>query len=643
VTSSYRQSHSALLGAIGDARGRELDAVIVPAGRTVAHLTAASAIAAKAGSALLVLCDRDARAADVGAVANEAGAWRWHAADVPAEPTTPLLTFPALPPSVPELGGRISLSHKRNLGLLVARMAGWRTVLFLDDDISGLDASDVCSAAVGLQSAAAVGFAVSNWPDNSVVCHANRISGGAQDVFVGGSALLVETRSDLLGHFPSIYNEDWLFLLDALLQGQVKRAPDPVRQLPYDPFKDMQRGRAEEFGEVIAEGLVHWAHDPRRSQVPGHEGYWREFLARRREFIDGIVRRLEKGPPSPGKRTARNAVRAAERQHELITPANCVRFFRHWRRERRMWLERLNIVQPAPNAGEALRRLGLEVARATPKRLPRANGNSSSPAITVMKYASPGSDTLAVVVPGFLDSGSGIGTSTLGKAIQASGRTAITFDPRGTWRSPGPIADLAPSVQVQCTLDVVNSQRSHRRVALVGHSLGAYVACLAAAQDERVTDIVAIMPPRCFVWSGDYDASRDTWQGIRRFAVPYGPASWQFRVPRSVVDDALAHDLPAALSGLDGRVRILFVAGTEDEVIPAPAVRRLFEECGTPHKQMCVLPVGHDYRDRPDHRKLVNDAVLKWLSEEPPVGWRGAPVRAAPTASERGRAAIGSA
>lgn len=639
MTAPHRQSHSELLKPVGGGRFRDLDAVIVPAGRSVPHLAHASALAAKAGSALLVLCDRQVQAAEVGAVADAEGAWRWHAVDVPPEPTTPLLTFPPSPAGLPELGGRVSLSHKRNLGLLVARMVGWRTVLFLDDDISGLDASDVYSATAGLETAAAVGFAVQQWPDNSVVCHANRISGAAQDVFVGGAALLVDTGSEHLGHFPTIYNEDWLFLYDALVRGQVQRAANPVRQLAYDPFKDLLRGRSEEFGEIIAEGLLHWVHRPDHAQPPLHEGYWREFLGRRREFIDGIVRRLETGPPTPRRRTARNAVRAAERQHEQITAAACVRFFHHWRRERRIWLERLSSVQPAPNVDEALRRVGLKAVRPTPSRLRRAGGEPGRAPIAVMKYASPGSDMFALVVPGFLDSGSGVGASTLAKAIHASGRTAITFDPRGTWRSPGPVAHLAPTVQVRGTLDVVRSQRRHGRVALIGHSLGAYVACLAAAQEERVTDIVAIMPPRCFVWPRDYDPGRDTWRGARQFAVPYGSSTWQFRVPRSVVDDALTHDLPAVLSGFDERVRILFVAGTQDETIPAREVRRLYDECGTPHKQWSLLPVGHDYRDRPDHRKLVNDTVLQWLSEEPAVGWRGAPDRAASPASQRGPAA----
>ena len=44
---------------------RPLDAVIVPASRSVDHLTTAAAIAAKTGGVLLALCDEDASAAAV--------------------------------------------------------------------------------------------------------------------------------------------------------------------------------------------------------------------------------------------------------------------------------------------------------------------------------------------------------------------------------------------------------------------------------------------------------------------------------------------------------------------------------------------------------------------------------------------------
>ena len=48
---------------------------------------------------------------------------------------------------------------------------------------------------------------VSNFPDNSAVCHAHRGTGGLQDVFVTGAALAVDCQENI-GFFPDIYNED---------------------------------------------------------------------------------------------------------------------------------------------------------------------------------------------------------------------------------------------------------------------------------------------------------------------------------------------------------------------------------------------------------------------------------------------------
>lgn len=626
AAAAHRQSHATLLGEVGNGQWRQLDAVIVPASRSADHVGTAAAIAAKAGSALLVLCGKDAQAAEASAIAMENAARRWYAVDMPSALTSELLAFPPLPSGLPELGGRASLSRKRNLGLLISRMVGWHTILFLDDDIRGIDASDVCPATGGLDSAAAVGFAVRDWPDNSVVCHANRLSGSDQDVFVGGSALLVNTRSDKLGHFSTIYNEDWLFLFDAVAERKVSRANTPVRQLQYDPFHDTRRGKEEEFGEVIAEGLMHYAHDPVRSTSPIHEGYWRGFLPRRRAFLTDVAQRLAALPPSPGRRTALNAVRAAQAQHATITASTCVRFVRHWRAERRVWMDRIARLDPAPSVAEALQRFGLRVVPPRPAPRKRATdavtwcrsveNARALPRITVVGKPAHDSTTLAVLVPGFLDSGSGPGASSLAAALRRSGRTALSFDPRGTWRSPGQPAQIAPSVQLRDVVSVIGMVPPHERVVLIGHSLGAYLACLAAADDQRVTDVVAIMPPRCFVWPRDYDEERDTWRraGERRFVVatPGSTIRWQFRVPHSVVADAVTHDLPATLAELR-RPRILFVAGEHDQVIPVDAVLRLYEQCGSEDKSKVVLPVEHDYRDHPEQLRMVNQAVVDWL------------------------------
>src|SRR5271156_1177313 len=95
----------------------------------------------------------------------------------------------------------------------------------------------------------AVGFRIARYPDNSVICHAHRLAGGSQDVFPGGSALLIDvTRSDTL--FPPIYNEDWLFLFDAALARSVAVA-GTLSQLEYQPFSQSKRAASEEFGDLI--------------------------------------------------------------------------------------------------------------------------------------------------------------------------------------------------------------------------------------------------------------------------------------------------------------------------------------------------------------------------------------------------------
>ena len=550
-------------------------------------------------------------------IAEQEGAWRWHAADVPSGLLPPQLVFPEPSALLPELGGRVMATRKRNLGLLVARMLGWRTVLFLDDDIRGLDAADVCRSTGGLQRSSAVGFEVERWSDRSVVGRIDPTGTARHGGVVGAAALLIDGTSPLLKHFPAIHNADWLFLYDALLHGKVQQAPGRVHRLVDAAAVNAHRAGSQEFGEVIRTGLMHYVRHRGRALVPLHEGYWREILAGRREFIDEVADRLTAPTPNPHVVTARNVVREAEQRHAAITPASCVRFYQHWRRERRIWQERLTAVRPAGSVGEALHRLRLEPARPTPARLSRLAGAPGTAPITMMRYASPGADVLALVVPGFLDNGGGPGPTTLAKALQAHGHTAITYDPRGTWRSRGDLKSVSPDAQATDLLRVLDSQRRYGRVVLVGHSMGGLVSCLAAVRGEQITDVVAIMPPRCFVWPFDYDESQDRWGGRRRIAVPHGRVSWAFQVPHSVVARAAQHDLPAALAQMDNRVRILFIAGANDEVIPASSVQRMYEECRTPEKAIRVLQIGHDYRDRPDHRKLVNDTVLSWISDGP--------------------------
>src|SRR4029079_18058881 len=126
------------------------------------------------------------------------------------------------------------------------------------------------------------------YQDNSVVCHAYRAVGGAQDSFIGGGAMMVDTRRTK-SFFPNVYNEDWFFLLGDGVHFRAARAGE-MRQRAYDPFANANRARAEELGDNLAEGLF-WLLDFGRDIDTAETGFWGDALYRRRKFIDHILAR----------------------------------------------------------------------------------------------------------------------------------------------------------------------------------------------------------------------------------------------------------------------------------------------------------------------------------------------------------------
>ena len=164
--------------------------------------------------------------------------------------------------------------------LVLSHMLRWKRVVFLDDDIHVPDPDDLSRAVSLLDTHTAVGLGIGGFPDNSVVCHAFREAGGWQDTFIGGGALAVEVKRNR-SFFPNVYNEDWFFVLDAGKGLQSVATVGEVLQDPYDPYCP-ERARAEEFGDVLAEGTF-WLLDQGRSASDGDLAHWRDFLAQAEE------------------------------------------------------------------------------------------------------------------------------------------------------------------------------------------------------------------------------------------------------------------------------------------------------------------------------------------------------------------------
>jgi hypothetical protein len=337
----HQDSHAALVEfqAGVDGTHAAVDAIVVPTARPARHLGPVADLARSVGCLLVVLCSARARGRVVAGLVTSLPGLRAAVVDLPPGYAHPLLDFETSKHPQAGLAKHVDLSTKRNVGLLLARLLGWEQVLFVDDDIRGLDAGMLARASSLLGRYRAVGFRVGEYPDNSVVCHAHRLGGGDQDTFVGGNALLVDT-AHAHSFFPAAYSEDWLFLYDHVRSRAVVAA-GTTTQLEYDPFASPLRAASEEFGDMAAETLFWLLHrdiDVRTSDP----SLWRKGLARRSAFVEDVTGRLL-AMPSGSRETERalGAMKAARARLDEILPEDCQSFVDAWRADLAAWSDRL--------------------------------------------------------------------------------------------------------------------------------------------------------------------------------------------------------------------------------------------------------------------------------------------------------------
>jgi hypothetical protein len=337
-TPDHHGSHRGLLWTGDDSgRKRSIDAIIVPTARRPAYLEKAAVLASALDCTLVTLHSKQWTSA-AKAAERLPGDVDLLAIDVPhpARLRLPIWeTSRLLAGTVFER--RTDISAKRNVGLVLSRMLGWPRILFLDDDITELNPDDVRRASGLLDTYNAVGLHVGGFPDHSVVCHAYRQAGGSQQSFIGGGALTVYLKRSK-SFFPDIYNDDWFFLLDDDNGIQPVGVTGTVRQFPYDPFRNPDRARAEELGDVLAEG-IYWLLDQDGSVTDADRAHWARFLVKRKDFIGRVMRMVEQDGTLELADRARRiaALKGSLGRLSLITPGFCENYLRAWVVDLQRW------------------------------------------------------------------------------------------------------------------------------------------------------------------------------------------------------------------------------------------------------------------------------------------------------------------
>lgn len=377
---AHEPDHSRLLVQL-DPRARRrrlgrLDAIVVPTARpvavTAATLRRAARLAIDQDAVLVVLCSFGCRPRDLPQDLVDDERLVLLVLDLDADVTARLL--PVFGTSSHSLARDDvwDTPDKRNVALVLAATFGWRYLLFLDDDMVDRGAEDALGSddIAGLvdimerdPSIRLVGWTVTDFPDNSVVCHTRRLVGLPQGVFVGAGAFLLRFGSDV-PFFPRIYNEDWIFAYGIMRHSSPQDCRVGVAgslgQRPYLPFA-RSRAMVEEVGDVIGEGLYSLVGRGSNSERKVLDvGYWESVIASRRRMIRSLQlevlrrRRLE-GPYVEGggadtrrrvRRAALDAVMGAEEAHdrwespgELAT--GIVGYFQTLLEDLRRWRKRL--------------------------------------------------------------------------------------------------------------------------------------------------------------------------------------------------------------------------------------------------------------------------------------------------------------
>jgi hypothetical protein len=312
-------------------------------------------LAGRIGSPLIALCSQHVSAHEVADLGDELGVMSV-AIDVrpTAEVGPPITCDDSLAGTLFQRTSDVS--RKRNLGLLLGRIVGWERVLFIDDDILGVDPSDARSACGLLDRFDAVGLENSGFPDNSVVCHARRETGSRQGQFVGVGGLAVSPRRTR-SFFPKIYNQDWFFLIGESQPPRVAMT-GTMFQKKYDPFVDPDRARSEEFGDSLAEGL-YWLLDHHLPLDMADTVHWRDFLHRRVRFIDDLLGRLDHHFDGKALQKRLRALEAARRTCSLIEPEFCVDYLNSWRADLESWLQFIDDSPTGLGIDRAIEYLGL--------------------------------------------------------------------------------------------------------------------------------------------------------------------------------------------------------------------------------------------------------------------------------------------
>jgi len=212
-------------------------------------------------------------------------------------------------------------------------------------------------------------------------------------------------------------------------------------------------------------------------------------------------------------------------------------------------------------------------------------------------------EKLALVLPGQLDTKDYPHIRSHVNMLSKLGYFALSFDPPGTWESPGEI-DIYNMTNYNKAINEIIEFYGNKPTLLIGHSRGGGMAMLAAINNQNVNAFISIFSGADYTHYNRYkkESFRD---------LPENPNKYKtFRLPYSFVEDSKKYNMLQGLKNCNKPK--LFVFGKYDDLIKPEYVKEAYDISARP-KDLAEFDSDHDYRKDSKLIEKMNEVIKAFV------------------------------
>jgi hypothetical protein len=236
--------------------------------------------------------------------------------------------------------------------------------------------------------------------------------------------------------------------------------------------------------------------------------------------------------------------------------------------------------------------------------------NTKSFTLAVYAKGDEKSEKVALVLPGKLDTKHYQHMRSHVDFLAQKGYFALSFDPPGTWESPGGISLYTTTNYLKAINELIE-YFGNKPTVLVGHSRGGTLAMLGAINNQYVSHFVSIMSsagksiPSYPINPGEPSISQRDFPGSPKEKI-------SIELPYAFFEDSAKFNI---IDGLKECVKPkLFILGTRDTTILPEKVKEAFNASAEP-KEIYELDSDHSYRWHPHLIEEVNKVIGEFLKK----------------------------